>query len=105
MSGETPSSLGGARQIGAAQLTPVSGVYWVSERRKSEMSGRGQAIIPSVVAALWSYVVLDFAIHAVVLAAWWRDTGAFSLSPIEMAKRIPVGYASSRSTVWGYACS
>ena len=58
------------------------------------MSGRGQAIIPSVVAALWSYVVLDFAIHAVVLASWWRDTGAFSLSPAEMAKRIPVGYAS-----------
>jgi len=34
------------------------------------------------------------------------DTGAFSLSPIEMAKRIPVGYASFAILLSGaYACS
>jgi hypothetical protein len=58
------------------------------------MSGKGWAVLPSAAAAFWTYVVLDFAIHAVVLASWWRDHGTFSLSLLELAQRIPIGYAS-----------
>ena len=59
-----------------------------------EMSGKTQAIMASTLAALWTYMVLDFAMNAVVLASWWRDWATFSLSPVEMARRIPVGYCS-----------
>jgi hypothetical protein len=45
-------------------------------------------------AALWSYVVLDFAMHAVVLAFWWRATGSFWLPPAELAMRIPFAYSA-----------
>ncbi len=58
------------------------------------MSGRARGVIPAAAAALWTYVVLDFTIHAVVLASWWRDNGTFSLSLLELARRIPIGYSS-----------
>ena len=58
------------------------------------MNERKQAIVPAVVAALWSFVVLDFLVHAVVLASWWRATQAFWLPPLELAKRIPFAYSA-----------
>ncbi len=58
------------------------------------MSGRTRGVIPAAAAALWTYVVLDFTIHAVVLASWWRANGTFSLSLLELAQRIPIGYSS-----------
>ena len=44
--------------------------------------------------ASWSYIVLDFLLHAVVLAPWWRATQAFWLPPLELAKRIPFAYGA-----------
>jgi hypothetical protein len=56
------------------------------------MSGTKRAIAAAATSAWWSYVVLDFLTHAVVLAAWWRATEAFWLPPPELARRIPVAY-------------
>ena len=58
------------------------------------MRGRGREILPATVAAFLIYVILDFTMHAVVWAAWWRDHGTFSLSLLELAQRIPIGYSS-----------
>jgi hypothetical protein len=54
-------------------------------------SNRG-AIAAAATGALWSYVVLDFLSHAVMLAGWWRATEAFWLPPADLARRIPVAY-------------
>jgi hypothetical protein len=56
------------------------------------MSGRERTIAAAATGAWWSYVVLDFLTHAVVLAGWWRATGEFWLPPLELARRIPVAY-------------
>jgi len=68
------------------------------------MSGKGWAVLPSTVAAFWTYVVLDFALHAVLLASWWRHHGTFSLSLLELAQRIPIGYASFAIYCAGLCC-
>jgi hypothetical protein len=58
------------------------------------MSGRRQAIVAAATGAWWSYLVLDFLTHAVVLAAWWRATEASWLPPLELARRIPIAYGA-----------
>jgi hypothetical protein len=58
------------------------------------MSERKQAVFAAAVGASWSYIVLDFLLHAVVLASWWRVTQAFWLPPLELAKRIPFAYGA-----------
>jgi hypothetical protein len=57
------------------------------------MRDRARAVAPAAVGAWWAYVVVDFLTHAVVLARWWRATGAFWLAPHELARRIPIAYA------------
>ncbi len=57
------------------------------------MRGKWKAIAAAATGAWWSYVVLDFLTHAVVLAGWWRTTEVFWLPPANLAKRIPVAYA------------
>ncbi len=56
------------------------------------MSGRTRAIVTAATGATWTYVVLDFLMHAVVLAPWWRATHAFWLPTAELAGRIPLAY-------------
>lgn len=46
------------------------------------------------IAAYWSFLVVDFLLHAVVLAPWWRSTGDYWLPPADLFRRIPFGYAS-----------
>jgi hypothetical protein len=58
------------------------------------MSERKRAIVAAAMGASWSYIVLDFLLHAVVLAPWWRATQAFWLPPLELAKRIPFAYGA-----------
>ena len=58
------------------------------------MNERKQAIIAAAIGASWSYIVLDFMIHAVILASWWRATGVFWLSPLELTRRIPFAYGA-----------
>jgi hypothetical protein len=58
------------------------------------MSERKQAVVAATMGASWSYIVLDFLLHAVVLAPWWRATQAFWLPPLELAKRIPLAYGA-----------
>ena len=58
------------------------------------MSERKQAVVAAALGASWSYIVLDFLLHAVVLAPWWRATQAFWLPPLELAKRIPFAYGA-----------
>lgn len=55
--------------------------------------GRGGAFAAGV-AAWWSFLVLDFLTYAVFLASWWRASEAYWLSPVDLFKRIPIGYAS-----------
>ena len=56
------------------------------------MGGRTRSIVAAATGATWTYVVLDFLMHAVVLAPWWRATSAFWLQPGELAWRIPFAY-------------
>ena len=58
------------------------------------MSERKQAVVAAAMGASWSYIVLDFLLHAVVLARWWRATQASWLPPLELAKRIPFAYGA-----------
>jgi len=55
-----------------------------------ERASSGAAI---VVAAWWTYVAIDFVIHAALLESWWQSTAAFWLPPVELAKRLPFAYA------------
>jgi hypothetical protein len=52
------------------------------------------ALLPAALAAWLIYLALDFLSHAVLLAAWWRETADYWLPPLELFKRIPLGYAS-----------
>ena len=56
------------------------------------MLGKKQAIVAAATGAWWSYLVLDFLTHAVVLAGWWRATEASWLAPSDLARRIPIAY-------------
>lgn len=58
------------------------------------MSERKQAVLAAAMGASWSYIVLDFLLHAVVLAPWWRATQGFWLPPLELARRIPFAYGA-----------
>lgn len=53
-----------------------------------------RAVIPAALAAWLIYIALDFLTHAVLLASWWRATEIYWLPPMEMFRRIPLGYAS-----------
>jgi hypothetical protein len=56
------------------------------------VSDRWKGTAAAAIGAWFSYVVLDFLTHAVVLAGWWRATEAFWLPPADLARRIPVAY-------------
>ncbi len=58
------------------------------------MSDRNRAVVAAATGAFWSYIVLDFLMHAVVLAPWWRATEAFWLPPFELTTRIPFAYSA-----------
>jgi hypothetical protein len=58
----------------------------------ADVSGNWKAIAAAATGAWWSYVVLDFLTHAVLLAGWWRATEVFWLPPADLARRIPVAY-------------
>jgi len=58
------------------------------------MSEAKSRVAAAFVAALWSYLVLDFTMHAVVLAFWWKATESFWLPPVELAMRIPFAYSA-----------
>ena len=51
-------------------------------------------LLPAVVAAWFAYLVVDFMMHAVFLASWWRATERFWLPPSRLFERIPFGYTS-----------
>jgi uncharacterized membrane protein len=58
------------------------------------MSTRARAVLASVVGAFWTYVVLDFAMHAVILAPWWGATQGYWLPREALASRIPFAYGA-----------
>jgi hypothetical protein len=62
----------------------------------SQDAGRGARarLLPASVAGWAAYLVIDFLLHAVFLAQWWRATESYWLPPIELLRRIPFGYAS-----------
>jgi hypothetical protein len=51
-------------------------------------------LLLAVVGAWLGYLVVDFLLHAVFLANWWRATETFWLPPSELFQRIPLGYTS-----------
>jgi hypothetical protein len=58
------------------------------------MRVRGARLLPAAVAAWIAYVVLDFLMHGVFLAGWWRAAEAYLLPPRDLLRLIPFGYAS-----------
>jgi len=56
--------------------------------------GARAKLLPASVAGWAAYLVLDFLVHAVFLAQWWRATESYWLPPFELFRRIPFGYAS-----------
>jgi hypothetical protein len=51
-------------------------------------------LLPATLAAWLAYLVFDFLMHGVFLAAWWRAAEPYLLPPRDMLKLIPLGYAS-----------
>jgi hypothetical protein len=52
------------------------------------------SLLPAALAGWWTFLVVDFLLHAVFLAVWWRSTESYWLPPDELFRRIPLGYAS-----------
>jgi hypothetical protein len=52
------------------------------------------AVVPAALAGYGSFLAVDFLLHAVFLASWWRLTEAYWLPPEQLFQRIPFGYAS-----------
>jgi hypothetical protein len=70
-------------------------VFGVNSRERGDgasVSGKWKGIAAAAIGAWFSYVVLDFLTHGVVLAGWWRATEVFWLPPADLARRIPVAY-------------
>ncbi|OFW05376.1 MAG: hypothetical protein A3H96_07775 [Acidobacteria bacterium RIFCSPLOWO2_02_FULL_67_36] len=51
-------------------------------------------LLPAALAAWLGYLALDFLMHAVFLAGWWRAAEPYLLPPRDMLRLIPLGYAS-----------
>ena len=51
-------------------------------------------LVPAAIAAWAGYLVLDFLMHGVFLAAWWRAAEPYLLPTRDMVRLIPLGYAS-----------
>lgn len=60
----------------------------------SKTGHKNTVLIPATIAAWLAYFVIDFLMHAVILAGWWRKTESFWLSPEVLFQRIPFAYAS-----------
>ena len=54
---------------------------------------KGYKIAASAVAAWLIYLAIDFLLHAVIFAHWWKATESYWLSPQELFHRIPFAYA------------
>ena len=64
----------------------------MNDQDRSQSQGR--AFWPAVLAAWLAYLVLDFLMHAVFLAPWWRATEQYWLPPRELLRLIPLSYVS-----------
>lgn len=51
-------------------------------------------LLPAALAAWVGYVVLDFLLHGVLLASWWRSTAPYWLPPSELLRLIPLSYTA-----------
>lgn len=51
-------------------------------------------IIAAAVAAWLAFLAIDFLLHAVLFAKWWKTTGSYWLPPAELFRMIPYAYAS-----------
>lgn len=54
----------------------------------------GYKIMVAAVAAWFIYIAIDFLLHAVILASWWKTTEDYWLPPRELFRLIPYAYAS-----------
>ena len=54
----------------------------------------GYKIIAAAVAAWFIYLAVDFLLHAVIFANWWKSTESYWRSPHELFRLIPYAYAS-----------
>jgi len=53
-----------------------------------------RALLPAATGAWCAYLVVDFLIHAVALAHYWRATEQYWLPPPDLLRMIPVAYLS-----------
>jgi hypothetical protein len=61
---------------------------------QEESQGMKARILSAGIAGWFAYLIIDFLIHAVFLAKWWRVTENFWLPSNELFYRIPFAYAS-----------
>ncbi len=54
----------------------------------------GYKIIAAALAAWVIFLAIDFLLHAVIFANWWKATESYWLSPHELFRMIPYAYAS-----------
>ncbi len=52
----------------------------------------GRTFWAAATGAWCTYLVIDFMVHAVFLASYWRATEAYWLPPLELLRRIPLAY-------------
>jgi hypothetical protein len=64
----------------------------MEEQIKPQM--KGSKIIAAAVGAWLIFLSIDFLLHAVILATWWKKTADFWLSPEDLFRMIPIGYLS-----------
>jgi hypothetical protein len=64
----------------------------MKEQNKPQLAG--SKIIAGAIAAWFIYLSIDFLLHAVILSTWWKDTAVYWLSPEDLFRMIPFGYAS-----------
>jgi len=64
----------------------------MKEQNKPQLAG--SKIIPAAVSAWFIFLSIDFLLHAVILATWWKKTADYWLSPEDLFLMIPIGYAS-----------
>jgi hypothetical protein len=66
----------------------------VSMKNQDGSRGARTKLFPAGLAGWFAYLAVDFLVHAVILAPWWRATESYWLSTSELSRRIPLGYAS-----------
>jgi len=54
----------------------------------------GAGVVAGAAAAWLIFLAIDFMLHAVIMAGWWKATASYWLPPAELFRMIPFAYVS-----------